>query len=361
MNKSTIKKITRYSAIVALALLGLGLLFLAGFLIFATITDYKPADIQTLAMNETNLPDTIPAGRLELYTWNIGYGGLGKKMDFFYENGKMVRPEKEYYEQCRDGIIYQLTTLNKLDFILLQEVDQHSDRTYLDDQVVRFKASFKDYSANFALNYKVPFVPVPASSPMGKVTSGILTLSRFHPLEAKRYKFPSAYSWPKRLFMLDRCFLLTRYKVSNGKQLIIINTHNSAYADAVELRAKELNLLRSVIKSEYAKGNYVIVGGDWNQNPVPFIKDSINDGNLVQAISPGIPADFLPDGFTWAFDPKYPTNRDVDKPYQKGKTPTTIIDFFILSPNVNLLTANTLQSNFEFADHQAVGMIVELK
>ena len=79
------------------------------------------------------------------------------------------------------------------------------------------------------------------------------------------------------------------------------------------------------------------------------------------AISPGIPADFLPKGFTWAFDPNNATNRDVDKPYTKGKTPTTVIDFFVLSPNVKLISANTVQNNFEFSDHQPVGVEVELR
>jgi endonuclease/exonuclease/phosphatase family metal-dependent hydrolase len=361
LKTSKIKKISRYSAFVVLAISGLVLISLAGFLAYSTYADYKPAEIETLTITKSTMPDTIPIGRLEFYTWNIGYCGLGKDMDFFYENGKMVRPEKEYYQLCRDGVISQLTAFNKPDFILLQEVDQQSERTYLDDQVVRIKAAFNDYTAFFVLNYKVPFVPVPVSSPMGKVNSGILTLSRYQPIEVTRYKFPSAYSWPKRLFMLDRCFMLTRYNVSNGKQLVVINTHNSAYADAIEMRAKELKLLKDMMEGEYAKGNYVITGGDWNQNPVPFNKDSIKDGNSAKPISPGIPADFLPAGFTWAFDPKFPTNRDVDKPYTKGQTLTTIIDFYVLSPNITMLTTKTIQSNFEFADHQPVGMIVELK
>ncbi len=312
-------------------------------------------------MENATLPDTIPIGRLELYTWNIGYCGLGKDMDFFYEEVKMVRPDIAYYERCRDGIIYQLTTLNKLDFILLQEVDEQSERTYLDNQVERFKATFEDYSAFFALNYKVPFVPFPLRSPMGKVKAGLLTLSRFKPLSSERYSFPSGYGWPKRLFMPDEGFVLTRYKVSNGKQLVLINTHNSAFSDAADMRSEEIGMLKKIIQAEFALGNYVIAGGDWNQNPVPFQKETIQDGNLVKTISPGIPADFLPEGYTWAFDPKYPTNRDVDKPYLKGQSQTTIIDFFILSPNITLLTANTLQTNFEFSDHQPVGMIVELK
>jgi hypothetical protein len=149
--------------------------------------------------------------------------------------------------------------------------------------------------------------------------------------------------------------------VSNGKQLVIINTHNSALKDAVGIQEKELELLKEVLTAEYLKGNYVIAGGDWNQNPLPFRQDSIQDGNSVKTILTGIPSDFLPSGFVWAFDPKHPTKRDVDKPYTKGQVKTTITDFFILSPNVNLLTTNTLPTDFAFSNHQPVGMIVELK
>ena len=361
MKTSRIKKITRYFTNGLLAVLVLILLCFAAFLAFATVSDYKPAGKESITIPETALNKTIPAGHLQFYTWNIGYCGLGRDMDFFYEGGTMVRPEKDYYELCRDGVVKQVESFEKPDFILLQEVDRHSQRTYSDDQVEHISSALKNFTALFAYNYKVPFVPVPVTSPMGKVESGILTLSHFEPIEATRYKFPSAYSWPKRLFMLDRCFLLTRYMVSNGKQLVVIDTHNSAYADAVEMRGKELKLLKDVIVGEYSKGNYVICGGDWNQNPGPYNKNQVHDGNVAYAISPGIPTDFLPPGYTWAFDPDNATNRDVDKPYTKGKTPTTVIDFFVLSPNITLLSTRTLATGFEFADHQPVSMEVELR
>jgi endonuclease/exonuclease/phosphatase family metal-dependent hydrolase len=312
-------------------------------------------------MDKTKLCDTIPAGRLELYTWNIGYCNHGKKMEFIGEKAKSGRPEKQYYEQCRDGIIYTLTTLNKLDFILLQEVDEQSERTYQDNQAERFKATFNDYFSFFALNYKVPCIPIPLKSPVGKVKSGIQTLSRFQPIEAKRYSFPTAYSWPKRLFMPNRCFLLTRYKVSNGKQLVVINTHISPYDSGDNMQAKEIDMLKKLIVEEFTKGNYVIAGGDWNQNPPTYTTETIKDGNLAKSLTSNIPADFLPTNYTWAFDTKYPTKRETDKPYTKGQTATTIIDFFVLSPNINLLTSNTLTNDFSFSDHQPVGMIVELK
>lgn len=361
MNAPT-KKIIRNTLKTFAALLIVISAGLVAFLVFATVTDFKPAATENIAVTTpASIQPTIPAGKIELYTWNIGYCGLGSKMDFFYEGGKMVRPSEEYYRQCRDGVISQVKSFGKPGIVLLQEVDWQSARTYNDLQANKIEASMPDYAATFATNYKVPFVPVPPGSPMGKVNSGILTLSQYKPVEAMRYQFPSAYSWPKKLFMLDRCFLLTRYNVSNGKQLVVINTHNSAYADAVELRARELNLLKNLFETEFAKGNYVIAGGDWNQNPVPYIPDSIRDGNITYAITPGIPPDFLPPGFTWAYDPNYPTNRNVDTPYTKGRTPTTLIDFFVLSPNINLVSTNTVSTGFEFADHQPVGMVVELK
>jgi len=133
-------------------------------------------------------------------------------------------------------------------FILLPETDKNSERTYRDDQVEKIMATLKEYTSFFAINYKVPFVPVPLHSPMGKVDAGMLTLSRYQPVSAERYNFSSAYSWPKRLFMLDRSFILTRYTVSNGKQLVLINTHNSAFNDATDMRTKELNMLKKLSK-----------------------------------------------------------------------------------------------------------------
>jgi len=355
------KKITQSVLLGLLAMSGTILLVVVGFFAYSTITDYQPDSIEIIAYEKANSFDTIPVGRLKLYTWNIGYCGLGAEMDFFYEKGSMVMPDRKSYEKYSKGIGKQLSELPKPDFVLLQEVDRHSKRSYYDNQVARFQIIFNGYSSAFAFNYKVPFIPIPMKSPMGKVNAGLLTFSHFKPTEAQRVDYHSSYSWPKRLFLLDRCFILTRYLVSNSRQLVLINLHNSAYDDAAEMRTKELKLLKSVLVEEYSKGNYVIAGGDWNQNPLPFRQDSIRDGNLAKSITPGIPDDFLPMGFKWVFDPNFSTNRDVDKPYTKSKTATSIIDFFVLSPNINLLSTNTLQTNFEFADHQPVEMEVELK
>jgi len=227
--------------------------------------------------------------------------------------------------------------------------------------VKRIQASFPQFSNAFAINYQLNYVPVPVFHPMGKVIAGQLTFSRFRPEKTERYAYPSSYCWPKKLFMPDRCFILSRFNVSNGKQLVLINLHNSEFYNVVEMREKELGLLTSLILAEYTKGNYVIAGGDWNQNPVGYDSSAVANGFKACTINPGIAKDILPKDWQIAYDPEFPTNRSVKTAYIKGQTPVTIIDFFMLSPNIELKTVSTLETGFSYSDHQPVGMIVRLK
>lgn len=343
--------------IFALLFAGLGL---AVFLAWASLKDYRPAAIETLQLNGKGLPMADAGDTISLLTWNIGYGGLGKEMDFFYEGGKKVRPSSAGFGNSFSGILGSLTKMGYPDFVFMQEVDQKSKRSYYVNEVAQLDSVFNSYASVFALNYKAGFVPIPPTDPMGRVEAGLMTLSRYRPAKAERLAYPSSYSWPKRLFMLDRCAVITRYNIPGNGILVLINTHNSAFSDAADMRKQELALLQKTMQDEYEKGNYVIVGGDWNQNPLPFDTSMVSDGNKTHLITPPIPADFLPAGWKWAYDPTKATNRDVNEPYLPGHTGTTIIDFFVVSPNVEVLDVNTLPQDFEFSDHQAVGMRVRL-
>jgi endonuclease/exonuclease/phosphatase family metal-dependent hydrolase len=342
---------------IILLLVGVGL---GVFLTWATLNDYKPAPKEHLQVNGPGMLLEEGCDTISLLTWNIGYGGLGKDMDFFYEGGKKVRPTAAEFGNYFSGILGSLTHSGYPDFIFIQEVDRKSKRSYYIDEVAQVDSIFNGFASVYATNYKSGFVPVPVADPMGKVDAGLITLSRYKPVEAIRMSYPSSYSWPKRLFMLDRCCIITRYNVPGHANLVLINTHNSAFDDAAAMRKKELALLRKTILCEYAKGNYVIVGGDWNQNPLPFDPSAVIDENITHRITPPIPADFLPAGWQWAFDPSKATNRNVNESYRKGHTGTTIIDFFVVSPNIQVLNINTHPQDFEFSDHQAVEMRVKL-
>ena len=101
-----------------------------------------------------------------------------------------------------------------------------------------------------------------------------------------------------------------RFPVMNGKELLVINTHNSAYDSDGTLKAEEMNYLKNFVIAEYEKGNYVVIGGDWNQNPPGFDQNSFNPDGVTydQGI---IAADFMPEGWTFAYDMSHPTNRNL--------------------------------------------------
>jgi exonuclease III len=184
-----------------------------------------------------------------------------------------------------------------------------------------------------------------------------MTISKYVPSKVIRYSFPGNYSWPVRLFFLDRCFLVNRYTLANEKELIVINTHNSAYDDG-SLRNKQMEYLKIFLKSEYEKGNYIIVGGDWNQCPPNF--NTLFNGDLMDfELKKDIPYDFLPK-WTWAYDNTLPTNRRVDVPYIKGKTLTTVIDFYLLSPNIKKISIKNIDLGFENSDHNPVSITIKL-
>ncbi len=121
-----------------------------------------------------------------------------------------------------------------------------------------------------------------------------------------------------------------------------------------------MEMLKKCMLNEYQKGNYVVSGGDRNLNPPDFNPGQITTGDVVKIITTVIEMDFFSEGWKWAYDSTIPTNRDVSTSYHKGKTKTTIMDYFIVSPNVNIIEVNTIQTEFKFSDHQPVYLKIGL-
>ena len=346
-------KVIRPILYLLLILVGIFILFL----LYATIDDYRPAEItdQPVECEPGIITDSL---EFNLLIWNIGYAGLDATMDFFYDGGKQMRPAKEGVIRNMEGITSTLAPYTGYDYIMLQEVDQDSKRSYHLNEYQEIKDLYKGYNSSFGMNYRVGFVPIPVTEPMGKVTSGLMTLSKQCPVSVKRYGFPGNYKWPVRLFMLDRCFLENRYRLNNQKELVVINTHNSAYDDG-SLRAQQMSYLRDYLLSEFEKGNYIIVGGDWNQTPFGLVPELPNHPFDTEDLT-YIEKDFPAPGWKWAFDSSVPSNRRVAKPYDRTTTPTTVIDGFLLSPNIEPGPAKTVDLDFKYSDHHPVQLQARL-
>lgn len=327
--------------------------------IWFTIKDYKPGKTEILEQTMKDKAICEPGTELSVISWNIGYAGLGENMDFFYDGGKMVEPPRIYYQICLNGIINQLNTMDIPDFFIFQEVDINSARSYYTDQAKLIQGLFPGMLHVFANNYKVPFVPVPWHHPMGKVNAGLLSLFRYQSDSALRISLPGDYKWPVKLFMLDRCFTFNSFPVRNGKKLILINTHNEAF-DKGDMRIAQLKALKEVMENEYTRGNYVVAGGDWNQNPPGFDSTLLDKKYRTFSVKPSIDKNLLPEGWKWIYQQDLPTNRKVDEPYKAGHTPVTIIDFFVVSPNIKVNSIKTYPFDFLYSDHNPVEMKFEL-
>ncbi|MFN0013938.1 MAG: endonuclease/exonuclease/phosphatase family protein [Saprospiraceae bacterium] len=307
---------------------------------------------------------------LSFLAWNIGYAGLGAESDFFfddqgiwYSGSSMVFPPQSLSAKNMTGIKQTLAN-TKADFFLLQEVDELADRSHRINQHLASQRVLIDYWGTFAPNYKCTRVPIPILEPWnhyGYVQSGLSTFSRFQFRLATRYQLPGKYPMPDRMFQLDRCVALHRYALKNGKQLVVMNVHNSAHDPGGKIKAIQLPFLRDLAVAEYKQGNYVVLGGDWNQCPPNFRFDSFMPGNTQGYLQGNVPSDMFPDDWRFAYDPTVPTNRKCRDPYVRGKTFVTLIDYFLVSPNIQVKAVKCLDQQFQFSDHQPVWMEVVLR
>ena len=215
------------------------------------------------------------------------------------------------------------------------------------------------------VNFNVGFVPLPIARPwdaIGNVYSGVATYSRYDYSEVVRYQYPGEFSWPMRIFNLDRCMLVHRIPTNKGKELIVVNSHNSAYDSDGSLRRVEMGFLRDFVQAEYAKGNYVIAGGDWNQCPPNFAFNKFRPNVRDSSDYPGsVSADFLPADWTWAVDTTQPTNRKLYDTFNADTTFYTLIDYYLLSPNVELVSIRTDDMRFRYSDHQPNILVAKLR
>jgi endonuclease/exonuclease/phosphatase family metal-dependent hydrolase len=347
-----------------LAIIAIVVIAFAGLILLAKVSDYKPAgkDIIAQPENPSLLKDSIS---LTLLTWNIGYAGLDKDMDFFKDGGTKVITPKDRCIENISGICDFIRKNDSIDFILIQEIDRKSKRSYRIDEYEKVSVLLPSHHPFFAKNYDVFFVPAPPSDPMGKVLSGIATFSKYIPSSSTRYSLPGDFGFPTQLFYLDRCFMVNRYKIENGKELVLINTHNEAFDEGGKIRMAQMEMLRKFALKEYNSGNYVITGGDWNQYPPDF--KPLFEGNKVftgivgNFNLTGIESDYMPQDWKWLFDATTPSVRTLMADYNKESTPTSICDIFLVSPNIESISVKGYHLGFAYSDHNPVIVRLRLK
>lgn len=330
-----------------------------GLIGYLSITEYQPAYAEKASSGVTSIKTTFTGQSLRIVTFNTGYGGLGQEADSFLDGGTGVNPASEDLVVKNMLGVEDILAAARADILLLQEVDTDSDRSFGHNQWQQYEYDLEGYETRFALNYSCKYVPYPLKERIGKVNSGIATFSRYDISSATRYSLPTSFPWPTRVANLKRCLLVTRIPVEGSTQeIVIVNLHLEAYDDG-EAKKAQTEQLMQLLEDEYAKGNYVIAGGDFNQvfpgtEKVYPLKETSQwaAGTLER----------LPSHWEYAYDDSTPTCRLLNQPYDEDSPLTQyyVIDGFIVSPNVQIVSVETLDEGFVYSDHNPVVLEVQL-
>ncbi len=357
---------------IMMAAILLCVLVIGGYVAYMQLHYYRIEDHTALEI-EDNTEGVLKTG--ETYTavtYNIGFGAYGPDYSFFMDTGEMkdgtlTKGEhgkaisRKSVEEHTEGAIQELQKLDA-DFMLLQEVDTDSDRSYHVDQSRELTEAFPEYGSVFANNFHSAYLFYPFSDPHGAVQAGLLSLCRYEIADAERRSYPVDNSFITKFTDLDRCFALMRLPVEGGRELVLINSHMSAYDEGGLIRTQQLELLNSVMEEEYSAGNYVIVGGDFNHAFGEAAAEGFPSEQKFPEWVSVLTQEDMAEGITMLRaenELEVPTCRGADIVYTKGINYTTVVDGFLVSDNVKA-TAVNVDTDFAFSDHNPVKLEFEL-
>ena len=310
-----------------------------------------------------------------MFGWNIGFGAYNHDYSFFMDGGKESRgrSQDDVYKNL-EGINQTLERIEKefainstFDFICFQEVDFDSTRSYKIDEREVLLSNLSGYTNIFAQNYNSPYILYPFNSPHGANKSGMLTISKFDIYHSIRKQLPVENNFYK-FFDLDRCYSKSRIKVDNGRDLVLINFHLSAYTSNGNVATEQLKLLIADCKAEYEQGNYVVCTGDFNKDLFDQTSAQvfgINNDEFNWAKT--IPAEIFEGSHITKVIPvgkeqgsPVPTCRNANVAYELGQ-PVYTVDGFLVSDNVQALASYAIDEQFTYSDHNPIVLTFKLK
>ena len=341
---------------------------LAGYVAYAFIYYDRLPDNLELKIKGDHSSEVLEVSEDKSYhltDWNIGFGAYTDQFSFFMDGGDYSRAfSKEANIENINEIIDVLKSYNS-DIYLIQEVDFDSTRTYHVNQEEMFYDAFLDsYNAVFGVNYDSPYLFYPITEPIGASKSGLMTLSKATITDSIRRSFPIQSGFAK-MMDLDRAYTVSRIPCDNGKELVLINLHMSAYTTDDSIVRQQLDMLFGTMNEEIAKGNYVIAGGDFNMD---LLQDSASifgvSGENYSWAQP-FPLDSIPEGIELVapYDPAdpVPSCRNADSPWDPATNFQITIDGFLVSENVKVDLCEVTDLQFAYSDHEPVQLVFHLE
>ena len=351
-----------------LLIIVLAIVLVAGiYVAYVFISFHRIEDNQKLTVE--NAPQAIKqvetAREHNITSWNIGFAAYLRDYSFFMDGGKESRARSE--EAVLDSMKHigdQLHQLNS-DFYYVQEVDFDATRSYHVDEREKIKEALSDKSYVFAQNYDSPYLFWPLTEPHGANKSSILTLTDYQMTDSIRRSLPIQTNFAKVLD-LDRCYSVSRVPTDNGKELVLLNFHLSAYTTDPTIGNQQLEMIYKTVKEEYDKGNYVICGGDFNKDLLGNCTELFGTKTeQSESWCKPFPKEDLPKFMKLVapYDENNPvaTCRSSEVPYELGKTARYTLDGFMVTDNIEVREIHAVDADFQYSDHNPVNMTFKLK
>lgn len=344
------KKVFKHAGRIFLAIL----IVIAGYLAYLMLQYSRIEDHIALGVAQNAEADISADREYTLTSWNLGFGAYSADYSFFMDGGTESRAfSKDAVYANISGALELLHQLSP-DLMVLQEVDTDSTRSYHVNEREMIESAFPNKSAAFAVNYHSAYLMYPIPQPHGQSNSGILTLSDFAIQSSARRRLPIETGLTKFLD-LDRCYSVSRIRVGNGKTLCLYNLHLSAYTTDGAIANEQLEMLLDDMRSEYASGNYVVGGGDFNKDLLGNSSEIFGVSGEAYTWAQPIPEGLLGSGIELAVSENLvPSCRNADAEYVPGESFVVTVDGFLVSDNVTVVSVETVDTGFAFSDHNPV-------
>ena len=231
------------------------------------LSTYHPNEIETLEVHSPeHIPKIQPGQSIKVLNWNVQFMAGNHNNHFFYDDGTDPWPSRETIENTLDEIA-NLIKQQSADIVLLQEVDDVATRTHLRDQTEALLSRLPEYKAyTQAFYWKAAYVPHPNIN--GRVGMKLVVLSKYALREATRISLPAITTDDilRRQFNLKRAMQQVRLPIEGGGELVVINTHLSAFAKGSSTMTLQIEKVMKHLASLGEDAQWIIAG-DFNLLP----------------------------------------------------------------------------------------------
>lgn len=184
--------------------------------------------------------------KLKIVSWN-----LGNSVSFKSDKSSISKKD------ILTNISNQIKVLKNInaDFMLLQEITKISFVNLFSNPLLKFTDEFRDYNIGYVSNTDLSKI----------LDHGNATLSNYD-CESRKIIFPEKLNGVfNNLIFSNRSSLMTVIPmVNSSKKLIIFNIHFAPFKQNSEYRNRQIKYILNIAKSGLEKGNYIIIGGDFN-------------------------------------------------------------------------------------------------